>query len=122
MGFDSLSCFGQISKKPLKTYSSEYEAIDAVQYVKSTYGNNQIYYKCNRCGYWHLSPIERETPSITCQCKDEKGNFKQLYPTKKIAEQRANIIFEEKGIKLNVYECEYSNGWHLTHKDSCDYY
>lgn len=116
MGFDSPDCFGKISGKPLKSYYTERDAIEAASYVKNKYGNEQVAYKCNNCGYWHLSPANRQTPSRTCSCVDSHGKPKQLYKTREDAEKRRDIIFREQGKDLDVYRCKVSSGWHLTHK------
>ena len=103
---------------PLKTYESEYEAQEAIEYVKRQYGNEQVSYKCSRCGYWHLSPKERQTPNHISYCLDSNGKTKQAYPTYEAAKRRAEIIFDEKGIELFVYHCDHCdqcNEYHLTH-------
>ncbi len=117
MGFDSKTCFGKVSGKPLKSYFTKMEAMEAVSYVKNEYGNEQVAYKCSKCEYWHLSPADRQTPCKTCSCVDSYGKPKQLYETQEAAEKRRDIIFREQGKYLNVYPCEVSFGWHLTHKN-----
>ncbi|MBR6200072.1 MAG: hypothetical protein IKQ61_07425 [Spirochaetales bacterium] len=112
--FDSTICFKKDGSS-LKSYESEYEANQAVDYVKARYGNDQVAYHCSKCGYWHLSPIERQTPNHRSFCYDSIGQLKQAYSTRESAEKRARIIFEEKGIKLNVYHCSECGEWHLTH-------
>ena len=89
----------------LKDYESEYEAQEAIEYVKRQYGNEQVSYKCSRCGYWHLSPKERQTPNHISYCLDSNGKTKQGYPTYEATKRRAEIIFDEKGIELFVYHC-----------------
>lgn len=113
--FDSPTC---TSKKgtPLKSYDSELEADEAAEYVKYQYKNEQVKYKCQKCGYWHLSPKERQTPNHVSTCLDSDGKPKHAYPTRETAEKRAEIIFQEKGIKLSVYQCGSCHEWHLTHK------
>lgn len=114
--FDSTTCYGKISNKPLKSYESEIEANQAVLYVKRTYGNEQVSYKCRQCGYWHLSGIDRQTPNYLSDCIDSSGNPKHAYESKEIAKKRAEIILKEKDVNLNVYLCDDCNKWHLTHK------
>ena len=99
----------------LKAYETEYEANEAILYVKSRYGNEQVCYKCSKCGYWHLSPKKRQTPNHTSNCLDSTGKVKHAYPTRQSAETRAKIIFQEKGLKLFVYHCEQFGEYHLTH-------
>ncbi len=100
---------------PLKSYVSEAEAEEAVKYVKNKYRNEQISYKCSKCGFWHLSPKERQTPNHKSNCLDSDGKPKQAYPTQESAETRAKIIFEEQGTKLYVYHCDQCGEYHLTH-------
>lgn len=53
--------------------------------------------------------------SSTCiNCRGRNGKNKQLYPTYKIVKQRADSIFQKKGIELGFYQCPISQGWHLT--------
>ena len=100
---------------PRACYSTQEEAQSAAHDAEFTYGNAMVPYLCGHCHNWHLCPKDRHTPSETCDyCTDSKGNPKQLYTTKAAAEKRARIRGEEDGITLYVYECRYSNGWHLT--------
>ena len=100
----------------LKAYKTETEANEAIDYVKKRYGTEQVKYKCTKCGYWHLSPKDRQTPNHKSNCLDSSGKTKQAYPTKEAAETRAKIIFKEKGTKLYVYKCDKCGEYHLTHK------
>lgn len=112
--FDSAIC----KKKdgtPLKAYESKIEADKAIKYVKDKYGNKQVSYKCSKCGCWHLSPMERQTPNHRSNCLDSQGKIKQAYPTKESAETRAQIISKEQGIRIFVYKCDQCGEYHLTH-------
>ncbi len=112
---ESDTCFGKISGKPLKYYNSEIKAKEAAEYFRSIYGNEQVPYLCDVCGYWHLSPVDRQTRCRTCSCLDSNGNPKQLYFTYHDAKKRRNIIAQEKGINLAIYKCDSNEGYHLTH-------
>ena len=97
------------------TYRSDEEARRSAEYVTKRYGRPMVHYACDRCGYWHLGLLENHTPSIECHwCTDSKGKLKRAYETREGAERRAEIIGEETGYKLYVYECPYGCGWHLT--------
>jgi hypothetical protein len=114
MPVKSTTCFKKDSK-PLSAYFSEYEAFDGASHVKTEYGLDLSPYQCSKCGHWHLSPQNRQTPSKECiYCTDKKGKHKELYKTMETAANRAEIIEEERGIKLKVYKCPNQNGWHLT--------
>ena len=113
--FDSGTCKTK-DGTPLKSYESEAEAKEAVKFVKNKYKNEQVSYKCSNCGFWHLSPKERQTPNHKSNCLDSTGKPKQAYPSKEVAVTRAKIIFEEQGIKLYVYHCAQCGEYHLTHK------
>lgn len=102
----------------LSEYSSEFEAENAATYAKGAYDKDFLPYKCHKCGKWHLSPKERQTPSRKCICPDSHGKPKQLYETREAAENRAKIIEKERREKLYVYECPRQDGWHLTHRKS----
>ena len=103
-------CIGSNGKK-LRDYLSEAEAMQAADYVGLTFGNQMLPYKCEKCRFWHLSPKERYTPSQYCfTCG------KELYQDKQSGQKRAQIIYMEKGVKLNLYRCNFNVGWHLTSK------
>ncbi len=114
MVFDSNICFKK-DGTALKTYDSEWSAKEGAEYVKGRYGNVQVPYKCDNCGYWHLSPIERQTRNHKSFCLDSNGKQKAAYETRQDAERRAQILHNEKGIRLKVYQCPDCRYWHLTH-------
>lgn len=111
----SHTCYGSTSGKPLTYYFYEFEAETAAEYIKTQFDNELGPYECKKCGYWHLSPKERMTPSTKCNwCTAADGEHKNSYRSKKDARVRADISYEEKGIDLKVYKCRYGEGWHLT--------
>jgi|SaaInl8_200m_RNA_FD_contig_31_1827350_length_952_multi_3_in_0_out_0_1 hypothetical protein len=115
MNGKSNSCMNKRTGEPLTEYYSEYEAQDGANYANATYGHNLVPYKCDKCGLWHLSPKNRQTPSTKCYaCTDSRGYLKSLYQTREHAKTRAEILYKEKGIRLKIYRCVYSDGWHLT--------
>jgi hypothetical protein len=113
------TCFNAKNGQPLHTYFSEGEALDGADYVKKKYGARQEPYLCERCGYWHLSPKERQTPSKMCfYCVGSDKTPKELYETRDAALNRARIIERERGVTLDIYKCPCQNGYHLTqHKN-----
>ena len=115
MSYKSEICFSKQTDKPLTTYESEEEASDGANYANINYGNDLSSYHCSKCSNWHLSPSNRMTKSVKCRdCDDRNGKMKDLYETKVDAQRRADILFEEKGVLLSIYECPFSSGWHLT--------
>ena len=48
--------------------------------------------------------------------KSENGALKQLYVSRYQAQKRADILFKENGVLLDVYSCHKQNGFHLTKK------
>ena len=48
--------------------------------------------------------------------KSENGALKQLYVSRYQAQKRADILFKENGVLLDVYSCPHQNGFHLTKK------
>lgn len=111
----SETCYSKKTKEPLTEYYTEEDAQDGADYANSAFDNNLAPYKCGKCDNYHLSPKNRQTPSERCiSCTDRYGKSKELYFTQKDAERRANIIYQERGLSLNTYQCEYSQGWHLT--------
>ncbi|MDR2728288.1 MAG: hypothetical protein LBB56_04085 [Chitinispirillales bacterium] len=107
----SASCFGR-DGKPLSVYYSESEANEGAYHVKSHYRLNLSPYQCSRCGFWHLSPSSRQTPSRDCIACG-----KRLYESKEGAQKRAGIIENEQGIRLKIYRCPHQNGWHLSKRE-----
>ena len=95
--------------KVIKEYDSKNEAQRAATYAQRSFGTNLKPYNCNKCGNWHLLPLDRMTPSAECSFCN-----KQLYRTQEEAQNRARIILKEKGVSLNIYKCKWSDGWHLT--------
>ena len=114
----STTCFKK-DGEPLSYYDSEYEANKGASHVRYKYNLDLSPYQCSKCGYWHLSPKNRQTPSKECiYCTDSNGKHKELYETEEAAKLRAEIIEEEQGIKLKVYKCPEQEGWHLTKNNS----
>ncbi len=80
--------------------------------------------------YFHLSTIDELKVHIQdsiktstddeihhnalCNCKDSKGELKDLYDTQEDAEQQADLIMTHQMLRLKVYPCPSGNGWHLT--------
>ena len=93
----------------LKTYESEYEAQEAIEYVKRHMNAHDVVTGT-------FSPKERQTPNHKSNCLDSSGKFKQGYPISEAAATRAKIIFDEKGTQLFVYHCNQCGEYHLTHK------
>lgn len=108
-------CTSQRTGAPLKTYLCHISAQQAADQVKIDYGRTMVPYPCDRCDYWHLCPEDRHTPSETCHyCTSSTGKPKQLYATYEAAKKRADCLWQENRVKLDVYECRYQFGWHLT--------
>lgn len=116
MRFKSDTCFGRTGAS-LNSYDLEREAAEHARYIKQERGSSMVPYECQRCGFWHLSPSDRQTSSSVCAfCTDRKGVSKDLYFTKPGAERRAEISMREQGVTLKVYRCPHQNGWHLTRR------
>ncbi len=114
MKFKSETCFGR-NGASLNSYDERFEAAEHARYLKHEHGSSMVPYECERCGFWHLSPADRQTSSTVCGfCTDRSGNRKDLYLTKPDALRRAEISKKEKGVTLNVYKCPHQTGWHLT--------
>lgn len=108
-------CFSKKNNEPLTVYSSEYQAQEGADYINNTYNKNLSPYKCSNCDNFHLSPVDRQTPSSKCRnCTSSTGSYKDLYRTKEGAQRRASILYKERNLSLNIYPCRYNSGWHLT--------
>lgn len=118
MNRNSPSCNSRKTGRPLMEYDSKAEAKSAAKHANQNFaGANLVPYKCSKCGFWHLSPENRQTPSETCTtCRGTDGKLKESYTTERDALRRAGLLRKEMGVKLHVYECEHGNGWHLTKK------
>jgi hypothetical protein len=101
--------------RPLTEYPTEAAASEAAAYVAQQHGLDLVPYRCPRCHHWHLSPRERNTPSEHCSfCTGSSGEAKALYRSRRDAARRAQIIGDERGLRLKVYRCPHHQGWHLT--------
>lgn len=108
-------CTSTRTGEPLKSYQYHSAAQHGADHAKIYYGHSMVPYQCDRCDYWHLCPEERHTPSETCSyCTSSAGKPKQLYATYEAAKKRADCLWQENRVKLDVYECRYQFGWHLT--------
>jgi len=115
MSYKSETCFSTHNNSPLTTYLSVDEAVSNATYVNTKFERNLVPYECDKCSLWHLTPKNRQTQSRECDyCTDSNGSSKQLYFTKNDAQKRADILFKENGILLNIYECPHESGYHLT--------
>lgn len=120
MNRKSPSCTVKKTGRPLMEYDSKAEANSAAKHANQNYAENKLVpYKCSKCGFWHLSPEDRVTPSKTCTiCRSSDGTLKESYATERDALRRAGHLRREQGVKLKVYECEHGNGWHLTKNEN----
>ena len=94
---------------PLRAFPDRASADEAARYALATYGNRMVPYRCDRCGFWHLCPADRHTPSHECTTCSKRS-----YETEEGAKRRAAIIEAGQGVCLRVYACPYGDGWHLT--------
>lgn len=113
MSRKSLTCTSRRTGQPVTEYATEAEAADAAAYVARRFGEELVPYECDTCGLWHLSPASRQTPNRTSTCTGRDGRPKAAYDTRDDAERRAEILSEERGISLRVYDCT-CGAWHLT--------
>ena len=115
MAHRSDTCISKRTGQGLEYFFSKDDADHRAYHLNSRLGGRLVPYNCNKCYMWHLSPEDRQTPNTICQdCTDREGSKKALYETRASAAKRAGIIQSEKGLLLEVYECPFSNGWHLT--------
>ena len=49
-----------------------------------------------------------------CKCKDANGVPKTLYETQDEAEQVKTYVYNERKVRLAIYTCPISIGWHLS--------
>ena len=96
MTMKSTTCVSRHTGRSVTEYHSEYQAKLGASYVSAEFGIEMTPYKCTKCGHWHLSPKQRQTPSSKCNtCTDRNGHNKELYVSKKAAGMRAEIIKKE---------------------------
>lgn len=110
----SHTCTGKLSGKPLTEYPSEEMALNGAAYALRKFGNSMVPYRCDACGWWHLAPADRQTPSSTSSsCRGRNGQPKATYDSESDARRRAEILEDEQGVRLQTYRCD-CGGWHLT--------
>ncbi|OEU11768.1 hypothetical protein FRACYDRAFT_244891 [Fragilariopsis cylindrus CCMP1102] len=63
-------------------------------------------------------PNEKTPKSFLIQDTNEIPNHPSISQTKKDATQRAKFLHEENGISLQVYMCDETSMWHLTHREN----
>lgn len=115
MSRKSSICTGRVSGKPLTEYASQDEALRGADYAAANFGRKLVPYHCDRCAWWHLSPVDRKTPSTPCgACFGRDGRNKATYGSREDAERRAEILRAEQGVHLRAYQCDSGRGWHLT--------
>lgn len=102
------NCLGHHGK-PRRSFLDKQSAEEGARHALEVFGNRMVPYRCDRCGAWHLCPAERHTPNHYCHACS-----KQAYDSERAAERRADLLEQEQGILLRVYECPYGEGWHLT--------
>ncbi len=107
----SSTCFGK-NGEPLSAYSTEAEALESSHHQKMERKVELFPRKCERCGEWHLTPVNGKPNQ--CSCTDSNGKSKYLYPTREAAEQQLERE-ASRGHILRIYPCDEGKGWHLTH-------
>src|SRR3954468_4392193 len=90
---------------PRLAYSDRSSAEDGARLALLRYGSRMVPYHCDACGSWHLCPADRHTPNYYCQACD-----KQAYESEDSAQRRAEILAQERGTWLRVYECQFGEG------------
>jgi len=108
-------CTSTRTGEPLKSYQCSFSAQQAADQAKINHGRVMVAYQCERCDYWHLCPEERYTPNETCDyCTSRARVPKKLYSTEEAAQKRADCLWDERRVRLDVYPCPHQDGWHLT--------
>ena len=109
----SSTCFSK-KGEPLSEYSTHEEADRSAAYVSET-GTRMVAYHCSICGKYHIKPAEYyfNKSEHGCSCTDHTGKSKCLYADRAEAE-RMVLLRGKSGIKLYIYKCPNTNGYHLT--------
>lgn len=112
-------CTSNKTGKLLQSYSTETEATYYAKISSERYGKSLTYYHCEKCNQYHLTPSDHFTPSSDCySCSwSDSSKPKKLYSSEEIAQRRADIIYQENGVRLRVYPCPHHVGYHLTKKN-----
>ena len=58
--------------------------------------------------------FDKNESEVVCLCEDSNGNGKLLYSTYTEAKQQSIFLQTEQQIKLKVYACPTTPGWHLS--------
>ena len=113
---ESETCFNKKTGTPLKQYNSYDDAENSASRITDI----QLYpYKCERCSFYHLAPLESKinVSKNGCSCKDRNNKQKYLYLTEEDAEKQRLKSQIENHVLLKVYKCKEGKGFHLTHID-----
>ena len=106
----SQTCFSRTTGAPLSEYGSWDDAVSAAGYIYDQSGPELYAYHCDVCDLFHLAPAARHTPSTECDhCSSSDGRPKMAYESKQDARRRADILREEHGADLTVYECPHGS-------------
>ena len=113
----SETCFSKRTGLPLTVYTTEAQAEASALYEKTMRGSMLYPYLCDKCGYYHLAPIESKlnVKRNACSCLDSQGRHKALYLTREDAEKQRTKSEKEQHIVLKIYSCNEGKGFHLTH-------
>lgn len=111
------ACKSKTTGKVLSAYESEKEAKESAKYSKKEFKLDLYPYKCESCGKWHLAPkaSKIDVKQNACSCTDTNGKPKALYGSKKDAEKQRVKSEAEQKVKLYIFKCPETKGYHLTH-------
>jgi len=80
--------------------------IKSLKHIKKNIENNRDKVK--------KSTIEIQTIDLLCNCKSSDGSIKNLYFSYEDAYKEASYLLQSNIIILDIYQCPYGHGWHLT--------
>jgi hypothetical protein len=118
-------------KKSLQTLKSDLGRKEAtLKLIRNHYPHLADFTEEDILAYFHLSTINELSEHMQdfiktstdddihhnalCTCKDSKGEFKDIYETQELAQQKADLLMTHQVLKLKVYPCPSGYGWHLT--------
>lgn len=110
-------CISKSTGKELAAYETEKEAKESAAYSKKNFKLDLYPYKCETCGKFHLAPKDSkiDVKHNACSCTDSNGKPKALYGSKKDAEKQREKSEKEQNVKLYIFKCPETKGYHLTH-------
>ena len=102
------------AREPLTEYDTEADAACGADYAKREYGSSLVPYRGDRCSRASLASQPPHAVPAVPLVRGPGGEVDGRLRRPEAAKRRAEIQFEEQGVRLRAYPCDYGGGWRLT--------